>query len=316
MKKLIIALVTTALLVTTTACSSSDSNIDQSVKGTTAGATSAEGLAQKPTTLEGESTPVEKTTGESEESDNVAALTERVLVDEEDIRITATALEDTWMGPALKVLIENNSDKDLTFQTRSTSVNGYMVETMFSPDVAAGKKSNDEIIFSASELEAAGIKDIADIETSFHVFTTDDWETYHDTDSISVKTTLAAGYTYSYDDAGELLYDDKDIRIIAKGISNNDSLFGPGLVVYIENMGDESISVQARNVSINGFMVETIFSAEIAPGKRILDAVTFLDSDLETNNIEEITEVELGFRIFGTDDWETVDDTDQYSLAF
>ncbi len=220
------------------------------------------------------------------------------------------------MGPALKVFIENNSDTDLTFQTRATSVNGYMIDTIFSSDVAAGKKANDKITLSASEMEAAGISQIANIETIFHIFNWDDWEAYHDTYPISIRTSIADDYEYSFDDSGELLYAGKDIRIIAKGISDDASWFGPGLVVFIENLRDEGITVQVRDVSVNGFMVDTIFSPEISPGKRILDTVIFWDTDLEDNSIEVITEVELRFHIFEADGWDTIEDTEKYSLEF
>lgn len=320
MKKPITALLTAALLLTTAACSAGGSDIDQPVQGTSASAGVTDGSATIPAVQAGEPAaeedPAEEPAEEPDETEPVGELEEQILVDEEDIRITATGLEDTWMGPALKVLIENNSDTDLTFQTRATSVNGYMIDTMFSPDVAAGKKANDEITLSASEMEAAGIDQIADIETIFHVFTTEDWEAYHDTDPVSIRTSIAEDHEYSFDDSGEVLYDDKDIRIIAKGISKDDSWFGPGLVVFIENLSDVSITVQARDVSANGFMVDTIFSPDIAPGKRVLDAVTFMETDLETNSIEEITEVELGFHIFETDEWETIVDTEKYSLEF
>lgn len=318
MKKRIIALLTATLLLSAAACSAGGTDIDQPVKGTTASAGITD-AARTEASASGETTDEEEPedpgdTGEEPDDVGEAALEELVLVDEEDIRITATGLEDTWMGPALKVLIENNSDLDLTFQTRSTSVNGYMIDTMFSPEVAAGKKANDEITFSSTEMEMAGIEAIADIETIFHIFTTEDWETYHDTDPVSIRTSLADSHDYSYDDSGTLLYDDKDIRIVAKGISEDDSFLGPGLVVFIENLREDSITVQARDVSINGFMVDSIFSPEIAPGKRVLDAVTFMDSDLEDNSIKAITEVELGFHIFETDEWETIVDTEKYSL--
>ncbi len=244
-------------------------------------------------------------------------VAEQVLVDEKDIKITLKSLDSSgWMGPSLKVLIENNSTLDLTFQTRASSVNGYMIDTMMSPDVSAGKKVNDEVLIMKSDLEAAGITTIADVEFSFHIFTSGDWEDYLDTEPVVIKTSAAESYEYSFDDSGETIFENADIRIISKGISQEDAIFGRGLVLFIENLTDQSITVQARDVSVNGFMVNSIISSEIAPQKRIVDEITFMDSDLEENDIQSITDLEFSFHIFETDGWDTIVDTDKLVLTF
>lgn len=246
-----------------------------------------------------------------------ASVAETVLVDTEGIKITAKGLEnDGLFGSSLKLLIENNSGKDLTVQARNASVNGYMVETMLSADVVNGKKANDTLTFSSSSLEAAGIKAIADMEFSFHIFTTSDWETYLDTPQIQIKTSIADTYQYSYDDSGEVAYNQNGVKIVIKGLSKEDSLLGPGIVVYMENTGDKDLTVQTRDVSINGFMVDAIFSSDVMVGKRAVDSITFMDSDLEENGITEITEVELSFHIFTMEGWDTIADTEAITITF
>lgn len=241
---------------------------------------------------------------------------EQVLVDEAGVRITAKGLEtDGYMGPELKLLIENNSDTDLVVQTRDASVNDFMVETSISADVAAGKKSNDSIRFSLSELKASGIKTLADFEFSFHIFTAKGWKTYLDTEPITVKTSAADGFSYEYDDSGELLYEEEGVRILSRGISNDSSIFGPGLILYVENTGDEGIIVQARDVSVNGFMVDTVLSQEVAPGKRAVTHLTLMESSLKENEIKKIESMELSFHISGSN-FITMFNTDVISLQF
>lgn len=71
----------------------------------------------------------------------VATIIETVLVDECGVKITATGLEgEGYRGPEVKLLIENNTDTDLTFQIRNVSVNCCMVDSLMSENVAAGKK--------------------------------------------------------------------------------------------------------------------------------------------------------------------------------
>ena len=82
------------------------------------------------------------------------AIEETVLVDESGIKITAKSLDlNGFLGPEVKLLIENNSGQDLTFQCRNTSVNGDMAEPMMSVDVSNGKKANDSLVVTNSDLE-------------------------------------------------------------------------------------------------------------------------------------------------------------------
>lgn len=254
---------------------------------------------------------------QTDNKEQAAGISETVLVDEAGVKVTAKSLEYGGLfGPELKLLVENNSGKDLTFQSRNASVNGYMVETMMSIDVADGKKANDSLTFMDSDLESSGIETIADMEFSLHIFTAEDWEDYLNTPLISLKTTAAASYEYTFDDSGELLYSGDEIKIVSKGFSEDRSLFGPSIVVYIENNSGKDITVQTRNVSINGFMTEAIFSSDVLTGKRAVDAITFLSSDLEENGITGFDEVELSFHIFESAGWNTIVDTDIITMAF
>lgn len=245
------------------------------------------------------------------------SIEETVLLDEAGIKITAKSMDvDSWLGAEVKLLIENDSGQDVTIQCRNSSVNGYMVDNIMSVDVVNGKKANDSLTFMSSDLEACGIKTIADMEFSFHIFTTEDWDTYLDTPQIQLKTSAADTYTYTFDDSGTLAYEGNGVKIIVKGLSEDDSLFGPGIVVYIENNSNRNITVQTRDSSVNGFMVDTIFSADVVVGKHAVDAITIMSSDLEENAITAIETVELSFHLFDMDSWNTIADSDLISMTF
>lgn len=244
------------------------------------------------------------------------SIDEVVLLDQDNVKITATGIEDGFMGTKLKLLIENNSDKNLTFQVRNASVNGFMVDTMMSADVAAGKKANDGLTFTTSGLKECGIDLVASMEFSFHIFTSEEWADYLDSDMITVETSAAASYTQVYDDSGEVFYDQDGIKIIGKGISSEDSFFGPGLIVYIENNTDGNFTVQVRDTSVNGFMVDANMSEDVISGKKAIAAVTFFNNSLAENGIEDITEVETSFHVFNMDSWETIVDTEPIKINF
>ena len=47
-----------------------------------------------------------------------------------------------------------------------------------------------------------------------------------------------------------------------------------------------------------------------------MSAVQFLSSDLESNSITDITDVELYFTIVDSDSWDTIQDTDVVAISF
>lgn len=227
-------------------------------------------------------------------------IEEKVLWDESGVKITAKSIDfDGWRGPELKLLIENNTDTDLVVQNRCTSVNGYMVDSNMSVSVAAGKKANDCLNIYQDSLDLYGIETIADISTSFHVFSYDDRDTRYDTDIVDIKTSKADDFQYVFDDSGDVLYDGNGIVIVNKGLSAGEN--DPGIYVYVENNTGEIICVQDRDLSVNGFMTGSIFSLTVAPGKRAIDLIKLDEDDLAENEISEIESVELSFHIFSNE---------------
>jgi len=307
MKKILSFITITALSLSLIACSSS-SNED----------------IKEPTNVSTNNVVTEDITDNDKTIDEVVeestvdiSIEESVLVDESGIKITAKELNvDEFWGSELKLLIENNSGSDLTFQCRNASVNGYMVETMMSTDVVNGKKANDSLTFMPTGLEPFNSNEIADMEFSIHVFDTESWDTYLDTPQISLKTSIYEDYEYKFDDSGDLVYNENGIKAVIKGLIEDESIFGPSIVVYLENNSNENITVQSRDVSINGFMVDTIFSSEVLPGKHSIDTITFFSEDLEENDITTIENIEISLHIFNTDSWDTIVDTDVISIEF
>lgn len=245
------------------------------------------------------------------------SIQEQVIYDADGIRITAVSLEqDSFWGPAIKVLVENNSDKNITVQARNCSINGLMVEPMFSCDVAAGKKANDSITFMSSDLETANITVIKDIEFFLHIFDADSWDAIADSPVITLTTSADPSHEQVFNTDGFVAYEDGGIKIIVQKLNSADSFWGSDVYIYAENNTNSNITIQSRDVSINGFMVDPIFSCDIAAGKKAYDTITFFESDLEENGIQDITELELKFHIFSSDSWDTIHDTNAIIVTF
>ena len=78
-------------------------------------------------------TPAPPSGGGMVQFDPAATIEEMVLVDESDVKITATGLKYTAYDVKLSLAIENNSSQDLSFYSGTSgyncnSINGYMVD--------------------------------------------------------------------------------------------------------------------------------------------------------------------------------------------
>lgn len=86
-----------------------------------------------------------------------------------------------------------------------------------------------------------------------------------------------------------------------------DGLFGYGIKVFLENKTEKNLMFSTTDVSVNGFMVDPLWAATVAPGKKANETVTFLSSDFETNGIETVEEITLTLRVYDNDNWNEED---------
>ncbi len=245
-----------------------------------------------------------------------AQITETVILDEKGVKVTAKSISyGGWFGPELKLLIENNSGKDLTFSSRDESVNGYMISGSLVAEVANGKKKNDSMFFDEDDLSICGIEGIAEIEFSLHVYDSKSWDTYFDSKPLKIQTNIADVYQQNYEHSGTTIYDKNGVKIVVIGL-DEEGWLGPEMYMYIENNTKKNISIYAEDLSVNGFMIDGYFSSSLPAGKKIIDELTFYSSDLKENEIKEIKEVELSFRVSDADNWNTLFKTDKLTVEF
>ncbi|MBO5375592.1 MAG: hypothetical protein J6A52_01935 [Bacilli bacterium] len=245
-----------------------------------------------------------------------ANITETVILDKGGIKVTAKSISyDNWSGPEIKVLIENNSSENVTIQARKFSINGIMMDPTFSAEVNAGKKANDTISIFSSDLEAAQITTIKDIEFGLDVFNSDSWNDIFKQEGIKLETN-AKDYVQKYNTDGKLVVDQNNIKIYVLKKDDKDSFWGADIYVYIENNSSQDITVQARDVSIDGFMIDPTFSSDVSAGKKAYDTITFHESDLKDNDITDIKEIELKFDVFNADSWNDIFKTDTKKISF
>lgn len=277
----------------------SDSPDDASVKE----------ISEEGTTEEGAEESTKEETQEQTSSNDIT-IEKQVLVDQDNIVITAVGYEaNTFLGDGIKLQIENNSNVDVTVNCDALIVNDYMVTDLFAVEVAAGKKVNKTMDLLSSGLGAAGIDTVGKVEVVYSVYNSDTLDDIFKSDLKTIKTSAYDKMDTKPNDTGKELYNKDGIKIVGKAV-DEDSFWGSGILVYIENNSGKNVGVQCDDVSINGYMFTPVFSSEVYDGKKAISEITIFSSELEENGIESIDDVELKFRIFNLKNYDTITESD------
>ncbi len=306
-----------ALMLFVLMAAASGSSDDKETKAISAEPTEAAEAAKE----EGDSeeavneTETEKETETEAEKAEAVTIEEQVLVEQDGVRITAKEYtEDAFFGEGIRLLIENDTEKNITVGCNALIVNNFMITDLFAASVASGKKSNETMYMSSSGLEAAGIEEVGQVEIYFHVYDSDSFDDLFNTDVVTIKTSAFERMDTTPDDEGKELFNEEGIRIVGKYVDEN-SFWGAGILLYIENTSERNVSISCDNFSVNGFMLTPIFYTDIYAGKQAIDDITLMSSELEENGIESITDIELSFHISDLNSYETIRDTGAISFS-
>ena len=121
---------------------------------------------------------------------SINTVTGTVLYEKDGVKITCTGIENSTSyagGKEIKLLVENTSAKNYTIQTRNFSVNDFMASPVFSCSVGAGKKANDRILVSQSELDKNNITNVETFEFYFAIVNSDNLADSYNSDKITIS---------------------------------------------------------------------------------------------------------------------------------
>lgn len=233
------------------------------------------------------------------------SMEEQVIWEVDGVKITATGItENTLFGTQVNLLVENNSDKDVGIGSDAVIVNDYMISDLTSITVTAGNKSNSSVTLLSSELEAAGIENIGKVELYLHTFDPETYMTGKSSGCLTLNLSGIEKIDTQSNIEGTVLYEGNEVKIVGQYVDEN-SFWGSSVLLYIENNSDKNIIVQNEDLSVNGFMVTSLMSQNIYSGKKAITAIHLLKTDLETNNITSIENIETSFKII-TENFEEI----------
>ncbi len=230
-----------------------------------------------------------------------------VLVDNNQCKITITSIEHDYdWGYKLNLQLENKSpDKKYMFSLQSSAINGVEIRSNFVKAIAAGKKANDDIVFSNKHIMKAGIQAVTDIELTFKVYDYDDWSS----DDV-VKDTF---HVYPYGEeyatkyirkdklSDQVLVDETKVKMILLNYRKEERSYNVDL--FLENKTDKNLMFAARDVSVNGFMLNPHFVENVGSNRCKYASMDWYNSKLKENGIDEVEDIEFIIKVYNGDDW-------------
>ena len=228
-------------------------------------------------------------------------------------------------GAEFKFTLENKTaDKEMMFSMDDTAVNGWVLSSLFVETVSAGKKANETLSFSASDMNDCGLTSVDKLEFHLRVYDNNDWMA--DNFVKDTFTVYPTGLTDAEVVSPErwkgkdemLVVDDGNCTFVILG-TYNDNIWGYTVAAYIENKTvDKSMMFSWDDVSVNGYMVDPFWATSVPAGCKKITTISFSSSKFEENGIEKVEEIEFELRVYDNDNWmakDFVKDTFTYKPA-
>lgn len=302
MKKIVAIILSFVLILTFAACSNSKGGETKPTKDSTTTAAPSSPATEKPEPSETTKPAEEKPTSGEVSSDEV------VIVDNEHCTFKIVGIDpDNLWGYTLKAYLENKTDdKTLMFSVTGGAINGLQSDPFFGREVAAGKKSNEEITFSSSTLDEVDIGEFTDIELFVRVYDNDDWmadDLAEESVHIYPKGAGAATqYVRKSQSSDVVMIDNDDVTVIVTGY-DPDGFWGYTVNFYLINKTDQKLMFTTDDVSVNGYMLDPFYATSVLGGKVAYSSLDWSDDDFDENGITDVEEIEMKFRIYDYDDW-------------
>ncbi|MDO5122975.1 MAG: hypothetical protein Q4D46_12920 [Erysipelotrichaceae bacterium] len=299
------------MLISLTACGSSPSSSEKPA--------SASSPADPDETEPAETVPAEE---ESTVFAGKGTTEETVLVDEADIKITASELTYNEYAAMMDLTFENNTDKRLVFYGGSgmsrwdttMTVNGWAISEDIYEDIKPGETKTEELYIRNDDLNFFGITDIAELGFRFIVLDREAEEIYLATDPLKIPTSSASSYDLKEDTFRKAVKDGRfaqaweaevkefvaDNFYAQDGVNITSALLvekdSKNYVLFeVENTTDEIRNLSWRQFGVNGLILQKTWKSNLTldPGSR---AVLYADPEnmiyrdgLESLGISDIT---------------------------
>jgi hypothetical protein len=157
---------------------------------------------------------------------------------------------------------------------------------------------------------------IKNIEFKVIILDNETWDTIFTSDPIMLTTIGSEGYTQVFDKFDNVALEEQGIKISLGKPTESDYYGGMVIPVIVENNSGKTVNVSLSDTSVNDYMMDFYFYSTIADGKLSYDIISFYQSELDDNNIDEINEIEFKVYVYEADNWEYMIESDSISVSF
>ncbi len=231
--------------------------------------------------------------------------------------VSATATEyvsDAALGDGIRLRLENNADVEVRVSCGTVTVNNYMTLCTFSCTMAPSETAEEVLYLDTSEITAAGIDNIGQLDIYFELFDSNDRYWGGDLAPVTLNTSAYDPLDMAPKEDGTELFNADGLKLILSHVEE-EPLWGPIIVLYLENTAGMHLRVMCSQMTINGFPVDPYFCCDVYNGKRAVDRIRVFESDLTDNGIEAAEEITATFQVFLADSDTLLFETDPISFS-
>ncbi len=250
----------------------------------------------------------------SEPAQESEILPEQVIFDSDGIKITVKGLEENTMAGALiRVLVENETERNIAFSGDLFVVNGVTMPGYLYADVAAGMKANDAIELYSDNLGAAGIAQVETVRGyDARIVDTDTYDTLAQV-PLELETAYYQGRDFQYDDTGVELYSAEGVTVIAQVIS--EEFYGKTARLLVKNETDRDVVLEAEHISVNGYTLDAWLYDTVCANTVRYCQLDLFESGLEENGIDKIETITFRLNLLDAGNYNTVSQSEQLTVT-
>ena len=184
----------------------------------------------------------------SRKSSGKISLTEMVLLDRDDVRITATKYSANGNDEEVRLLLENDGDQQVTIRTTSVLFNGKAADIFCYSSLAPHETKKETLWINAAMLEALNIEKIEEITMMFSLETPD--ETVFVSDAVPIPVQDSRNRVPVLIPIGKNVVRTDKLGIELIGYENTG--YSIDLYYRVRNDAENEFAVRTSKTSING----------------------------------------------------------------
>ena len=225
---------------------------------------------------------------------------DQVLYDEGGIRITSKGLGlDEYDELALGVLIENDTDKNITVDISKAAINTYVLDPIFYKDVEPHSKKLEVLEFYTSDINDIGLTNIGELDLYCSILDVDVYEMIAEP-VVRIETSDYAVMDTPAPPEGFQLVNSDGVLILALGISDPDSYSqDQEMQFYCRNETDKDLTLVINDVVVNDVPFDKVSAyIEMPAGTKAYRSMFIWGDNLKENGLTQTDTIKFSISAY------------------